>query len=172
MWRIKLTKRGRTICVLALTLICPMMVSGQDSHYWTQQYGTKSMLLSGSVIGGVEDLGAVYYNPARLSVISNTAFMLSASVYELNSFKVTDAFGSSKNSSTSTLKGVPTLAAGAFKIKRLQKHFFAYAILSRQNSDFNMSYKNEVYQDVFSTLPGNEYFGAEVNIQGTSSEHW
>ena len=47
---------------------------GQDSHYWTQQYGTKSMLLSGSVIGGVEDLGAVYYNPARLSVITALLF--------------------------------------------------------------------------------------------------
>src|SRR3954467_7624751 len=85
--------------------------SAQDGHYWTQQYGTKSMLLSGSVIGGVEDLGAVYYNPARLSVTSGTAFLLSANVYELSTIKVDDVFGNSKNASTTSFRGVPTLAA-------------------------------------------------------------
>ncbi len=30
--------------------------NAQDSHHWTQQYGTRSMLLSGSIIGGVNDL--------------------------------------------------------------------------------------------------------------------
>jgi len=131
-----------TFFISALTLF------GQDSHYWTQQYGTKSMLLSGSVIGGVEDLGAVYYNPARLSVITGTSFLLSANVYELNSIKVADAFGNSKNASTTTFRGVPTLAAGSFKIKWLPKHYFAYAVLTRQSSDFNFTYENEVYQDV------------------------
>jgi len=57
----------------------------QNGHYWTQQYGTKSMLLSGSAIGGVSDLGAIYYNPARLSQIDNPAFLLSADVFEYSS---------------------------------------------------------------------------------------
>src|SRR6478736_10223299 len=133
---------------LVTVFINALHVFGQDSHYWTQQYGTKSMLLSGSVIGGVEDLGAVYYNPARLSVTSGTAFLLSANVYELNTIKIDDIFGSSKNASTTSFRGVPTLAAGTFKIKKLPKHFFAYAFITRQNSDYNLSYQNEVYQDV------------------------
>ena len=69
----------------------------QDGHYWTQQYGTKSMLLSGSVIGGVEDLGAVYYNPGRLAVISNSAFLLSGNVYEYNGIDISNAAGNSKS---------------------------------------------------------------------------
>ena len=81
------------------TLLCTLSVLSysQDGHYWTQQYGTRSMLLSSSVIGGVDDLGAVYYNPARLSQISNPAFLLSADVYEWNRLKVDDAFGNNKN---------------------------------------------------------------------------
>ncbi len=51
-------------------------LAAQDGHFWTQQYGTRSMLLSGSIIGGVDDLGAVYYNPARLSQITNNAFLI------------------------------------------------------------------------------------------------
>jgi len=145
---------------------------GQDSHYWTQQYGTKSMLLSGSVIGGVEDLGAVYYNPARLSVITGTAFLLSANVYELSTVKIDDIFGNSKNSSTTTFRGVPTLAAGSFKVKWLPKHYFAYALLTRQNSDFNLAYQNEVYQDALPSVPGNEYFSGAINIQTSSSQQW
>jgi hypothetical protein len=147
-------------------------MQGQDSHYWTQQYGTKSMLLSGSVIGGVEDLGAVYYNPARLSVITGTSFLLSANVYELSSINVKDAFGSSKNASTSSFRGVPTLAAGSFKIRRWPKHFFAYAFLTRQNSNNTLSYQNEVYQDVLANVPGNEYFGANLSMQSSSSQQW
>jgi len=162
----------RTLSLLIFFFVS-VNLRGQDSHYWTQQYGTKSMLLSGSVIGGVEDLGAVYYNPARLSVITGSAFLLSANVYELSSFKVDDAFGNNKNSSTTTsLRGVPTLAAGSFKIKKLPKHYFAYALLTRQSSDFNLSYQNEVYQDVLSGVPGNEYFSAAVNIQTSSSQQW
>jgi hypothetical protein len=155
-----------------LAFLITVNLYGQDSHYWTQQYGTKSMLLSGSVIGGVEDLGAVYYNPARLSVTSGTAFLLSANVYELNTIKIDDVFGNSKNASTTQFRGVPTLAAGTFKIKKLPNHFFAYAFITRQNSDYNLSYSNEVYQDVLASLPGTEYFGAAVNIQSSSSQQW
>jgi len=163
-------------CVSALGLSIALLLTNrlhsQDSHYWTQQYGTKSMLLSGSVIGGVEDLGAVYYNPARLSVITGTSFLLSANVYELSTVKIDDIFGNSKNSSTTTFRGVPTLAAGSFKVKWLPKHYFAYALLTRQNSDFNLSYQNEAYQDVLPSVPGNEYFNGAINIQSSSSQQW
>ena len=109
-------------CILSAVVLIALPGLGQDGHYWTQQYGTKSMLLSGSVIGGVEDLGAVYYNPGRLAVISNSAFLLSGSVYEYNSINISDAAGNAKGVSVSSIKGVPTLVAGTFKIKRIPKH--------------------------------------------------
>jgi len=101
----------------------------QNGHYWTQQYGTKSMLLSGSAIGGVSDLGAIYYNPARLSQIDNPAFLLSADVFEYSSLNITNAFGDSKNTSKSNFGSVPSLAAGSFKLPFLKGHSFGWAIL-------------------------------------------
>ena len=74
--------------MVGITAIVNNLVWAQDGHYWTQQYGTRSMLLSNSVIGGVEDLGAVYYNPGRLGLIENPAFLLSAEVYEWTRYRV------------------------------------------------------------------------------------
>ncbi|MDB4584858.1 hypothetical protein N9164_17040, partial [Draconibacterium sp.] len=145
---------------------------GQDGHFWTQQYGTRSMLLSGSVIGGVDDLGAVYYNPARLSQITNSAFLVNADVYEWNTMKFEDAFGENKNESNSEFGGVPSLAAGTFKLKFLKKHHFAWAILLRQNMDINLTYKDEVYEDILDQFPGKEYFGAEIIEKSKTKEEW
>lgn len=130
------------------------------------------MLLSGSVVAGVEDLGAVYYNPGRLAAMPNAAFLLSANVYEYNSITVSDAFGSSKNAGKSEIKGVPTLAAGTFKIKSLPRHFFAYAFLTRQNSDLGFGYRDEVHKDVLASLPGDEYFGAYISLNSKTNEQW
>ena len=50
-----------------LSLIILMLVSyaltGQDSHYWSNQFGTRSSLLSGAVIAGYSDNSMIHYNP-------------------------------------------------------------------------------------------------------------
>jgi len=157
---------------ILIVLISVASLYAQDGHYWTQQYGTKSMLLGGSVIGGVEDLGAVYYNPGRLAVIKNPAFLLSASVYEYNTLSATDAFGAKQSASKSEIRGVPTLAAGTFKVKFLPNHFFAYAIMTRQLADVSTAYKNNVLTEVFTNIPGDEYFSGELSITNKSNEQW
>ena len=51
------------------------------------------MLLNGAVIGSVEDLGAVYYNPARMSQFETPAFVISAKVYEYKKTTIKDGLG-------------------------------------------------------------------------------
>ncbi len=77
--------------LLLLPLFSASLAFSQGGHYWSEQYGTRSILMSGSVIGGTEDLGAVYYNPGRLALIENAAFLLSANLYELSTLKLIDA---------------------------------------------------------------------------------
>jgi len=144
----------------------------QNGHYWTQQYGTKSMLLSGSAIGGVSDLGAIYYNPARLSQIDNPAFLLSADVFEYSSLNITNAFGDSKNTSKSNFGSVPSLAAGSFKLPFLKGHSFGWAILQRFNSDNSFTFKEEVEDEIFADSPGEEYFNADLAIVNNLKEQW
>ena len=165
-------KNSRITTSFIVCLCFFVQINGQDGHYWTQQYGTRSMLLSGSVIGGVEDLGAVYYNPARLSQIDNPAFILSADVYEVNNIEIKDAFGDNISSKRRDIRGVPSLAAGTFKLPFLEKHSFAWAILLRSDGNLGFSYKNEVYDDVIGEYPGNEYFGAEASLTQKSNDQW
>ena len=64
------------ISLLGLTLLTARAYA-QDAHYWTDQYGSRSRLLGGAVIGSVDDLAAVYYNPARLALIPDPGLLLS-----------------------------------------------------------------------------------------------
>ena len=119
-------------------------LEAQDGHYWTQHYGTKSILLSNSNIGGVTDLGAVYYNPGRLALIESPAFLLNADVFEYNKIKFEDPAGDGATQSETSLNGVPNFVAGTFKLPFLQGHHFAYSVIQRQHFDLDFDYRNEV----------------------------
>jgi hypothetical protein len=51
------------VLVAALQLWPLPPANGQDAHYWSNQYGTRSVLLGGTGIGSASDLGANYHNP-------------------------------------------------------------------------------------------------------------
>lgn len=48
----------------AITGIRP--ASAQDAHYWSVESGARATLLGGTVVAGVDDLSAAFYNPAGL----------------------------------------------------------------------------------------------------------
>ncbi|MBN2519903.1 MAG: outer membrane protein transport protein [Bacteroidales bacterium] len=161
-----------TLSFIVLLLFVFGIVTSQNGHYWTQQYGNKSMLLSGSVIGGVDDLGAIYYNPARLSQIESRAFLLSADLYEYNSMKIIDAFGDNSDISNSSFNALPGIAAGRFSLPFLKKHSFGWAILTRQNSDLNISYQTKGNGDVIKSSMGGEFYGTSISISNRLKEQW
>jgi hypothetical protein len=161
-----------TVIVICLGLAIGLDLIAQDGHYWTQHYGTKSILLSNSAIGGVDDLGAVYYNPGRLSLIENPAFLLNVNVYELSRIKFEDAVGEGASKSKANFGSIPSFVAGTFKIKKLKGHHFAYSLLQRQNMDLDFSFRDETFGDVLEDFPGEEYFGANVQFDGRAKEEW
>ncbi len=145
---------------------------GQDAHYWTEHFGTKSMLLSNSVVGSVSDLGAVYYNPARLGQIEKPAFVISAKVYQLSKTKFEDGAGDNIDLNKSKFGGAPSLVAGTFKVKWLPEHKFAYAFLTRYTTDIDFSTSNQMYGDVIEALPGEEYFSGRIQLGKKIKEEW
>ncbi len=91
----------------------------QDAHYWTEQFGNRSMLLSGSVIGSVEDLGTVFYNPSRLASEQTSSFLISAKALQLVTIKVKDGIGKA-DLSNNRFGSTPTLIAGSFDFKKVK----------------------------------------------------
>lgn len=164
--------RAFHVIIILILLHCSLFA--QDAHYWTEQYGTRSMLLSNSVVGVVEDLGAVFYNPARLGLIKNPAFVISGKVYELNKLLIENATGDDPNATkkNSSFGGAPSLVAGTFSIKRWEKHRFAYAFLSRRRMDLNLAGGANNYGELIEELPGEEYFSGSISLSKKFNEEW
>jgi len=165
-----------TSSIIALVLISMLTGSSttqaQDGHYWTQHYGTRSILLSNSAIGGVNDLAALYYNPGRLGLIENPAFLLNADVFEVSQIKFKDAVGEGASRTKTDFGSVPSFVAGTFKIKWLEGHHFGYSILQRQGIDINFNYREQVTGDVIQNFPGEEIFGANIDFNQRIKEEW
>ncbi len=159
-----------TIFLFVLLIQC----FAQDAHYWTEQYGTRSMLLSNSISGSVEDLGAVFYNPARLGLIESNAFLISGKVYQLSTyaFDTKSAEGRTTPSSQSSFGGAPSLLAGTYRIKGLDKHSFAYSFLGRRRMDINLTEGNSIHGDVLPGVTGEEYLSGDMMMQKKFNEEW
>ena len=144
----------------------------QDGHYWTEPYGNKSMLLNGTVTGSVGDLGAVYYNPARLGLIDKPAFLISADVFQLTKVKMEDGLGENIDFSETDFGSAPSLVAGTFKIKKFPKQKFAYSILTRNKSDLGIFFRTNEEGDIVDKIPGEELFSGTVRINTDFKEKW
>jgi hypothetical protein len=155
-----------------LPLLFSTLSFSQGGHYWTEQYGTRSILMSGSVIGGVEDLGTVYYNPGRLALIENRAFLLSATLYQLQKLRILDAVDEGKDLTNKSFGGVPGLAAGTFKLPFMPKHHFAYAVLARQRNDLNFFVRTEKEGELLEQISGNQLFTGRIETRSKYSEEW
>ncbi|WP_066630938.1 hypothetical protein [Labilibacter marinus] len=164
----------KIVLLIFFYLGCIVHARSQDAHYWTEQYGTKSILLSGSNIGSVEDLGAVYYNPARLSLNEDEIFLISGKVYQLSSYSFHNKTGNDRTSprSQSNFGGAPSLLAGTYRIKGLKKHSFAYSFMSRRRMDLNLNESGSTYGNSFPSIPGNEYLSGDIGMQKKFNEEW
>lgn len=130
-----------------LILFASENIIGQDAHYWTEQYGNKSMLLSGTVNANVQDLGLVFYNPGRLAQIENPAFVISARVYELTNIRLKDGLDKGRDLKKSSFGGAPNLVAGTFKLPFLKNHHFAYSFLTRYRYNSDVSTRASVDEE-------------------------
>lgn len=170
-------KRKSDIVIWSLTMLVFFLLAGQEGqaqggHYWTEQYGTRSILMSGSVIGGVEDLGAVFYNPGRLSLIENPAFLLSAKLYQLERLTFLNVVDDDNSLEKKNFGGVPGLVAGTFKIGFMPKHHFAYALLTRQRMDYSFSTRANKEGNLFEKYPGDEIFTGRLTIASNFKDEW
>jgi hypothetical protein len=148
------------------------MVQGQAGNHWTEQFGNRSMLLSGAVIGSVSDLGLVFYNPARLALVEKPAFVLTAKAYQWDRLKLQDGLGEGVDLKDTNFGGAPTLAAGAFTAPFLEGHKFAYAFLTRRRDETDVFLRTERSGDILEGFPGEEFFSSTAGILASMKEDW
>ena len=99
------------LLILVISAIGIGTVPAQDTHYWNLQYGTRSTLLGGAVIGSVSDMAATYYNPAALALFPTQEILLSGKVYQYSSLTLSNGTGPGKDLTSSTIEAAPTRRA-------------------------------------------------------------
>jgi hypothetical protein len=169
----KTMQRGMIFAgVVLFCLTIPHPGLGQAGNHWTEQFGNRSMLLSGAVIGSVSDLGLVFYNPARLALVEKPAFVVTAKAYQWDQTRLEDGLGEGVDLKDSRFGGAPTLAAGAFNLPFLEGHRFAYAFLTRNKAETDAFLRTERRGDLLEQFPGEEFFSGTVNISSALKEEW
>ncbi len=165
--------RSSTVLVPALILLSlPGLISAQDTHYWTYQYGTRSNLLGGSVIGSVLDLSGTFYNPGGLSLIAEPETLLAAKVFEYYRISLEDFAGSTARFYSPKFGPSPALVAGALKIRGLGKSWLGYSVLSRQSVLLRLRGASTGIGDVVPSVPGEEHTAADFRIYEFLTETW
>ncbi len=153
-----------------LLIIASLYTWGQQGNYKYNNFGNRSILLSGNVTGSVSDIGLVYYNPARLTELENTGFAFNAKAYELNVLKLTAAFDKQRQLDDKSFGGVPSMAGGTFT---LFGERFGYSFISRRRSDFNLSTSSrEITDNILTSFPDAENYNLKASINSKVKEEW
>ena len=142
----------------------------QQGNYKFNNFGNRSILLSGNVTGSVTDIGLTFYNPSRLTEVENTGFAFNARAYQLSSVKISNIFVDESNISSTNFSGVPSMAGGTFKLFGTR---FAYSFISKNRIDNNLGYSSDILTDkILEIYPEAEAYRVSTNLRSKIKEDW
>ncbi|MCP9200504.1 hypothetical protein MKO06_11325 [Gramella sp. GC03-9] len=162
-------KRSLQLSILCIG-VC-LSLAAQDSHYWSQQFGTRSALLSGAVLGGANDNSMIFYNPGALGYLENSSISINASAYSIGNIRVENALGQQADFESVQIGSVPLLAGGMIRTGD-EKWKIGYGIITPVDFSFKgiarLDNSYEVIDDTES--PGLEELVAEAAVTTKTSE--
>ncbi|HEX6792019.1 MAG TPA: hypothetical protein VF247_11970 [Candidatus Krumholzibacteria bacterium] len=146
----------------------------QDTNYWTLQYGTRGELLGGVVVGSAVDLSATYYNPGSLALVIDPSTILTATVFGMETIKVSDVDPNAAAVSSRNVGPEPSLFAGTLPVKWFGGRW-AYSFLTRQKMDFRLTEREGAVIALATPdeTPGDSLsIGGEVLFEQYLGEQW
>ncbi len=159
------------LAVVSFLALAPL-ARPQDSHYWTSQYGTRATLLGGAVIGTPLDLSGTYYNPGGLSLIEVPETLMAAKVLQYPHVSLAGGGTEGVPLGSSHVEPAPSLIAGRFKVRGLNKHWFGYSYLARQSVNLDVSVSSTGVRDILPDSPGAEKYVSQFRLDEKMSEPW
>ena len=158
---------------IALLIFFLVLFSGsvfsQDHHYWSQQFGSRSALMGGSVVGGVRDTSAGFYNPGALGFVNEPSLSVSANAYQLEKLSIDNGAGTHSALDSEKISVIPLLASGTIVSERFPEHTFGYSLLAKNNTSIDTSGRIDQSIDVINDVKhkdGKVYFQGEENFIG------
>jgi hypothetical protein len=162
----------KIILLLSGIILFQVKLAAQENNYWNIQYGTRSTLLGGAVIGSVSDLSATFYNPGAIALFPDIKFILSAQVYQLDNFKIKDGAAEGKDLDYSSIVPSPNFVAFDLGFDFLGDDRLAISILTRQNTNLEFSTRIIDSLEVIESSPGKESFAGGINTEKKFNDVW
>lgn len=149
----------------------PLTLFAQDTHYWMQQYGTRSALLGGAVLGGAPDNSTVYYNPAGLGFIDELSISVNANVYRIENITIENALGQQADFKSNQFAAVPIMVGGLLKPKE-DGWRIGYSLIAPVDFNFKGNARADGEFDIIDNLesPGAEPLVGESEKNSRISE--
>jgi len=162
----------RYLIITFLLVVGPVILFGQDTHYWTQQFGTRSSLLSGAVVGGSKDNSMVYYNPGAIGLIDSSSVSLNASLYQLERYKIISGAGDQVDIKGTEFGNIPLMIAGLINLNLDNRFTFGYMIASPILFEFKSTTRTDGFFDIVDDdeSPGLEEYIGQFTIGGRVKE--
>jgi hypothetical protein len=166
-------KLGTELIITSLAVLCVSApLAAQDSHYWTMQYGPRSSLLGGAVIGSVDDVSATFYNPGALGLADDLAFAVSTNVFEYSLVSLEDGGGEGVDLGTSKSGIRPSLIAGSITRSLFGNGTLAYSALTRMKGSQDLAGYAILTADEIPPELGLDDAAGLVSYDGQFNEIW
>jgi hypothetical protein len=156
---------------LVLILLTARVATGQDDHYWSQQYGAVSSTLGGAVVGGVRDNSAIYYNPGAQAFLDNPNLSVDANLYRLDRILIRNGGGNEVNLNSSQLSIYPQIVSGLINLVKVPRMRFGYAILTRNFGNILMNTRFTDGDLDYNPDPSTKFIGA-LDYNNQLNEQW
>jgi hypothetical protein len=156
-----------------LIIICftGPFINAQDSHYWTNQYGTEASLLGGLVVGSKHDLSSTFYNPGTLALTTDQVLTISSDAYQITQINITSKSPAVPNLESNTSGSAPSIMAFRLQLDELGENQIAFSVLVRDvvQADF---YGRDIYKTDTSGIRANDGIIFQDNIESWVGFSW
>lgn len=159
------------LLIIPFLLFHTLLVTGQDDHYWSQQFGATASSMGGAVIGGVRDNSAIFYNPGGLSFIDNNNLSVDANLYKLDKIKIQNGGGQGVNLNSSQMSTYPQIVSGLVKLGINPKIKIGYCILTKNYNNILINTRFTNNDLAYNPNPSVEFIGA-LDYSNLLNEQW
>jgi hypothetical protein len=148
-----------TFLFIILTLC---QLTAQDRQFWDQAVGSRTALLGGIAVAGVNDYSATYYNPGVLSFLKKNSMSTNFNMYGIKDFHFINGGGPEIDSRYTRVSLYPASLAGPLPFIGDSLNRFSYMIYANGYSYVRVSERYEGYADVIPT----RQIGTETTFEG------
>ena len=144
----------------------------QESNYSNYEVGASATMLGGSVVAGVDNISAIYYNPGYLSYIENSSVALETATLFGARLRIKNGAGQDIDIQSSFFDVIPSLIGGIIKSKKAEDWTFAYAAITVNSSFIEFNVRNTEFIDVLSSNSGDELYEGIYDYSNKIRENW